>query len=32
MIIAINYADKNFAKAQQLNLKTALAWGAFQGD
>ena len=28
MIIAINYADKNFAKAQQLNLKTALAWGA----
>lgn len=28
MIIAINYADKNFARAQQFNLKTALAWGA----
>lgn len=28
MIIAINYADRHFAKAQQLNLRTALAWGA----
>ncbi len=28
MIIAINYADKNFAKAQRLNLKTAKQWGA----
>lgn len=28
MIIAINYADKSFAKAQKLNLKTAIKWGA----
>lgn len=28
MIIAVNYADKSFAKAQQLNLKTAKKWGA----
>lgn len=28
MIIAINYADKGFAKAQQLNLKTAKQYGA----
>lgn len=28
MIIAINYADNSFAKAQKLNLKTAKQWGA----
>ena len=28
MIIAINYANKDFQKAQKLNLKTALKWGA----
>lgn len=28
MIIAINYANSEFKKAQQLNLKTALKWGA----
>ena len=28
MIIAINYADKNFVKAQKLNLETAIRWGA----
>lgn len=28
MIIAINYADKGFAKAQRLNLQTAGQWGA----
>lgn len=28
MIIAINYANKNFKKAQKLNLSTALKWGA----
>lgn len=30
MIIAINYADDNFKKAQKLNLETALQWGANQ--
>lgn len=28
MIIAINYADKHFEKAQKLNLETAIKWGA----
>lgn len=28
MIIAINYADKSFQKAQKLNLETARRWGA----
>lgn len=28
MIIAINYADSSFQKAQQLNLETARRWGA----
>lgn len=28
MIIAINYADKSFAKAQRFNLETAVKWGA----
>lgn len=28
MIIAINYADKSFQKAQKLNLETARQWGA----
>lgn len=28
MIIAVNYADKSFAKAQRLNLETAVKWGA----
>ena len=28
MIIAINYADKSFQKAQKLNLETAKKWGA----
>ena len=28
MIVAINYADKKFSKAQKWNLKTALHWGA----
>lgn len=28
MIVAINYADKSFQKAQILNLKTAKKWGA----
>ena len=28
MIIAINYANKGFQKAQKLNLSTALEWGA----
>lgn len=28
MIIAINYANKDFEKAQKLNLKTAIEWGA----
>lgn len=28
MIIAINYADEGFKKAQKLNLQTALKWGA----
>ena len=28
MIIAINYADKHFEKAQRLNLETAIKWGA----
>lgn len=28
MIIAINYADKNFQRAQKLNSKTARQWGA----
>lgn len=28
MIIAINYADGNFSKAQRFNLQTALEWGA----
>lgn len=28
MIIAINYADKSFQKAQRLNLETAKQWGA----
>lgn len=28
MIIAINYANEGFQKAQKLNLKTALNWGA----
>lgn len=28
MIIAINYANKGFQKAQKLNLETALQWGA----
>jgi hypothetical protein len=28
MIIAINYADKSFEKAQRLNLETAKKWGA----
>lgn len=28
MILAINYADKSFAKAQKWNLETALYWGA----
>ena len=28
MIIAVNYADKSFAKAQQLNLETARQHGA----
>lgn len=28
MIIAINYADKNFRRAQKLNSKTARQWGA----
>ena len=30
MIIAINYADNSFRKAQKLNLETALHWGADQ--
>lgn len=28
MIIAVNYADKKFQRAQKLNSKTARAWGA----
>lgn len=28
MIIAINYANEDFQKAQKLNLETALQWGA----
>ena len=28
MIIAINYANESFQKAQKLNLETALQWGA----
>lgn len=28
MIIAINYADEGFRKAQKLNLETAIRWGA----
>lgn len=28
MIIAINYADDGFAKAQKFNLETAVKWGA----
>lgn len=28
MVIAINYADNKFAKAQSLNKKSALKWGA----
>ncbi len=28
MIIAVNYADKNFKRAQKLNSKTARQWGA----
>ena len=28
MIIAINYANEGFQKAQKLNLETALQWGA----
>lgn len=28
MIIAVNYADKNFKRAQRLNSKTARQWGA----
>ncbi len=28
MIIAVNYADKNFRRAQKLNSKTARKWGA----
>lgn len=28
MIIAINYANEGFQKAQKLNLETALKWGA----
>lgn len=28
MIIAINYANEDFSKAQKLNLETALEWGA----
>lgn len=28
MIIAINYADESFSKAQKLNLNTAVQWGA----
>ncbi len=28
MILAINYADESFAKAQKWNLETALRWGA----
>lgn len=28
MIIAINYADRSFQKAQRLNLQTAMKWGA----
>ena len=27
MIIAINYANEGFQKAQKLNLETALQWG-----
>ena len=28
MVIAINYANKDFQKAQKLNLETAIQWGA----
>ena len=28
MILAINYADESFSKAQKWNLETALRWGA----
>ena len=28
MILAINYADRGFARAQKWNLKTAIQWGA----
>lgn len=28
MVIAVNYADKNFRRAQKLNSKTARIWGA----
>lgn len=28
MIIAINYADNSFKKAQKFNLETAKKWGA----
>ena len=28
MILAINYADESFSKAQKLNLETAINWGA----